>query len=212
MTCRSERLTLAPSGRTYLLDGCRLPSVTQIMREMGVTDDLSHIPEHVLAKAAARGNAVHAATDLWPDVLPEFPEEYRPWLNAYGMFISDTGFRQTESEVPIASIVHGFAGRLDKLGWLYGLRTIVDVKVRVAMPADEVLYQTSGYALAYDEMNPDDPIQQIVGLQLKRNGMYGLVMANRVGSEHDLDIWLRRWVKLMRGYNGSEADAESGRV
>jgi hypothetical protein len=72
-------------------------------------------------KAAGRGTSVHKALEGWamsgsivdPEVFPANEQGYVIGLNR---FLSESGFVPMKSEVIVASLIHGFAGRFDLMG------------------------------------------------------------------------------------------------
>jgi len=74
-------------------------------------------------KAADRGTSVHRALEGWamsdggelvsPEVFPQAEQGYVIGLNR---FLSESGFVPTKSEVIVASLLHGLAGRFDLMG------------------------------------------------------------------------------------------------
>lgn len=71
--------------------------------------------------AATRGTSVHKALEGWamsgsivdPEVFPANEQGYVIGLNR---FLSESGFVPMKSEVIVASLIHGFAGRFDLMG------------------------------------------------------------------------------------------------
>ena len=77
----------------YAIDGVLRPSVTQTLKDAGLTYDQWYTEE-----ARLRGKAVHAACQLldeddldWDSVLPE----YRGYVTAWERFKRDSGFQIT---------------------------------------------------------------------------------------------------------------------
>ena len=108
---REHRYTLAPAG-------VELPSVTTILKDVGIID-YSHIPQEVLLKASRRGTAVHAALHYLDDGdLDEstVSEEIAPYIEAYQRFCRDIGFVPAFVEYRDWHRSLMYAGTLDRIG------------------------------------------------------------------------------------------------
>lgn len=158
------------------------PSVTTILKAVGLTPDFSMIPADVLSRAQARGTDVHAAieghhygytTDLNP--------EYKPWYDAYLRFVEETEHVPIVSENEVVNEAWGYCGHPDRIGWLTladfaGHRTVIDFK---SGAAGGVEYQLAGYAAAWNAQHPKEPIDRAVAVALKKNGTYRLLPERR---------------------------------
>ena len=78
MTATAPQLVFEPGAHKYTLDGVALPSVTTVLKGVGLID-YSMIPQDVLLKASRRGTAVHQALEYFDreeldemSVAPEF--------------------------------------------------------------------------------------------------------------------------------------------
>lgn len=147
----------------------RLPSVTAILAAVGLAGDYSMIPAGVLATAAERGTAAHAAihddvyhcldeTALAPEVLAR--------LIGWRQFVTDIGYRPIIAEATVTSARWGFIGHLDGVGWIGTDRTLVDLKCVATLDPDAVAYQLGGYDIAWSEQRPTEPCARYLGLQL----------------------------------------------
>src|SRR3954454_11294161 len=103
------------AAHEYFLDGERVPSTTQILRDSGLIR-LEGIPPFILEAARKRGSAVHALVhyvnerDLdWSSVDPI----YRGYLDAWLKFVEERQLRVWLCEHRIASRRHRVAGPLD---------------------------------------------------------------------------------------------------
>jgi hypothetical protein len=142
----------------YYLDGIRLPSVTQVLREQTLVD-FSQVPPFILERARQRGSAVHALAhfynehDLdWTSVDPT----YRPYLEAWVACVLERRIVPLLCERRLASRRHRVAGTLDLLaevdgeGWLFDFAT--------GDPEDAAKdFQTGAYLGMALEWAADDP-------------------------------------------------------
>lgn len=112
----------------YYLDGRRLPSVTQVLEDVGIID-YSKIPHETRETALERGRVVHLLTEL--DDLDELDEstvdpQLAGYLEAWRRFRCETGFTPELIEHRQANAQYGFAGTLDRTGRFRGA-TVVDI-------------------------------------------------------------------------------------
>lgn len=140
------------STHTYYLDGSRLPSVTQVLEDVRISD-YSEIPQDVREAALERGRIVHLATqydDL--GILDESTIDPRilGYIGAWRRFRADTGFVPDLVEHRGYSLAYRYAGTLDRLGKWPGRhgRHLVDIKTGTA--PWWVRIQTAAYAAFLD--------------------------------------------------------------
>jgi hypothetical protein len=148
-------LTFDAATHTYTLDGTRVMSVTQVLKQSGLID-FSGIPESILEAARVRGTTVHQAIAYYNEgdldlnqFECDFPD-YVGYLSGWLTFCTQREFTPILSECRIASRRHQVAGTLDTLGELDGEPTLLDFAT--GHPADVSKdLQTSAYvALAYE--------------------------------------------------------------
>lgn len=120
------------AGHRYLVDGVERPGVTSILRANGLMD-VSHFTE----TAAARGTAVHLGCQLIDDgelddvtIAPEIA----PYLTAYRDFLAHMQPEWLYVEMLVADPVLGYAGTLDRAGFLRGEPVIADIKTGEVPP------------------------------------------------------------------------------
>ena len=148
----------------YSLDGKVVPSVTQILN---IANDFGFVNKDVLDRASKFGTAVHKATELYDACdLNEATLDIAllPYLDAWKMFLSNTNFRVISSEARVYS-KHGYAGTFDRLGYLDGRLTLLDIKTSTTVARSTSL-QLAAYEQAYKEMH-DMQIEQLISVQLK---------------------------------------------
>lgn len=135
----------------YLLDGVRIPGVTEILKEAGLSD-LSMVNPEILERNSAFGTASHKAIEYecrgsldWENLDPEL----RPYVQAWRNFVEDYGFIVEATEVRGYSKLYRFGYTMDHKGiitngTLIG-KAIVDVKTGQPYPSHK--YQMGGYAI-----------------------------------------------------------------
>jgi len=157
-------LAFDEATHTYSLDGKVVPSVTQILN---IANDFGFVNKDVLDRASKFGTAVHKATELYDACdLNEATLDIAllPYLDAWKMFLSNTNFRVISSEARVYS-KHGYAGTFDRLGYLNGRLTLLDIKTSTTVARSTSL-QLAAYEQAYKEMH-DMQIEQLISVQLK---------------------------------------------
>lgn len=148
----------------YFIDGQRVPSVTGILKAMGLIR-LDGIPAYVLEQARRRGSDVHALIHYYNDgdLDPASVDpKYAPYLDAWRAFVSTRAFRVDCSEYRVASRMFAVAGTFDALGELDGEGALVDVKTG---DPDHVAadLQTAAYlGLAYQWAETDPTLKKIL--------------------------------------------------
>lgn len=132
----------------YTVDGVVTPSVTQILEAAGISD-FSGVPADVLARAAARGTAVHqAAWFLDQDDLDESTVDPAivGYLDAWKRFREVTGATMLAIEERVASSL-GFAGTFDRLADIPKVgRTLIDIKTGCKSPSWPIQLAAYTYA------------------------------------------------------------------
>lgn len=160
----------------YTVDGVAVPSVTQILKSVGIVSHDGADPER-LATAAERGTLVHEATalldrgdevDAWDRVIGTDAEAF---VMAWSTFREQSGFSPTLIEKPFACDKHGmrYAGTIDRVGQLNGAEYIIELKTS-SRPQPWWGLQLMGYALALQQVARTPPRRAAV--QLKSDGSY----------------------------------------
>jgi len=133
---------------TYTLDGLKIPSVTQIISSVGMTN-YSAIPNRVLENATERGSAVHRALELLavsPGYVP--PDWVEGYVSAWDSFKRVYNVMVLETERLVFHKNYMYCGTLDRVCTVAGEKYIVDIKTTAKpMPSHDI--QTAAYALAY---------------------------------------------------------------
>lgn len=163
-------LSFEPQSHTYRLpDGRVVPSVTTILRAVGVSADfealrdLSSRTAQAIDEKRDLGVAVHADCwayddhDLdWASVDPRV----HPYVVAWEIFRANLGIVPIQRERRLYSPTLDVCGTLDVVGARRGHgddRILIDIKT--GDPEDAgARYQTAGYALLWNEEHPTQPI------------------------------------------------------
>lgn len=147
-------LTFDEENHLYKLDEKVIPSVTQILKEAGLSS-FGNVPEHILEPACILGKHVHKATELADlDMLDRESLDplYLQYLESWESFKQDYLFVPDFIELELFHQTLKFAGRIDRVGMIriknQNLRAIVDIKT--GMKTKEVAIQTAGYQLLFN--------------------------------------------------------------
>lgn len=148
-------LEFDPVEHRYQLDGRPVPSVTAVLDPLL---ELWRVPADVLEAAAAFGNHVHMAVDLFNKGEldeAELDPALEPYLRGWKAYLAATSAEILESEFRVFHKACGFAGTLDTAVMLPGrrggeVRALVDVKSGVVPYT--VGPQTAAYAEAWKSM------------------------------------------------------------
>lgn len=163
------------SAHRYTLGNRVLPSVTQITSTIA---PLFGISREVLEAKADLGTAVHLAAQFYDEGdldADSLPEAVGPYLRAYARFLDEARPTWTHIESRVCAPELGYAGTLDRVGFLPGLRGVkpaalclVDLKATYRI-APVYGVQTALYARAFD-----GDVKHRFALQLKPDGTYRL--------------------------------------
>ena len=163
-------LTFEEGTHTYKLNGIEIPSVTTLMQPLsrkvyGDTD-----PD-VLARAAARGTAVHQAAENYArfgieDIAPEFSgyfEAFKSWWDEKKPVILGTECRVYHKTL-------GYAGTCDLLCIINDQITLVDYKTTATVEHMLTMVQLEGYDRAWESQGVKIDRREI--LQLQNSGRH----------------------------------------
>jgi hypothetical protein len=155
----------------YTLDGQQLPSVTQVLRLNGLSDDFSHVNKPTLDRARDLGIAIHAATHYWDEGTLDqatVAPEVAPYLAAWIQFCAERRIQIDEMEQRLAHPLYRYAGTLDRIATgetARGRKRIVlDIK-KGDPKAAGANYQTSAYQELYRQ-NHNEIIPERWSVQL----------------------------------------------
>ena len=164
----AKRLTFDPKEHRYELDGRFIPSVTQVLDDVG----LKTFPDFVKDREwyADRGSKVHKACHLLDidDLNPKTVDpKIQGYIRAYSNAKREMGFTVVETEMSVVNEAFWYAGTLDKFVVLKDGKTgIIDLKCGAKNDGD--CLQTAGYAYAFG-----DPYgMERMGLYLREDGSY----------------------------------------
>lgn len=176
MTLRFDEPT-----HSYWVGEERLPSVTQVLSLLGGYEG---IPLAILAKAAARGSAVHTATELDDAGTLDFgslDDELIGYVMGWQKFKHEKKPVIFDAEVPGYHPVLKFAGTRDRRMQIGKKVGILDIKSSyMLMPTTGP--QTAAYREIYNHGLPkEEQVKHRWGLKLTKDGDYKLHEYTDVG-------------------------------
>lgn len=177
--------TFQAEGHIYTLDGRIVPSVTQVLTLAGL-DDVSRIPRHHLAHAAAIGTAVHQACEFLDEAdldLDSLDPEIVGYVLGYQKFKQEQEFVPAEierrgiSKAPDSELHFGFC--LDRIGIWKDAEVLIDIKTASRKQSWWGI-QTAAYAQAvhFDGLR--------MSVHVSKDGDYKVV---RHEEESDFAVW-----------------------
>lgn len=185
----------------YIVDGQSVPSVTEILAPLHKS--YKAVNPSVLEYAANRGKAVHEALELYDlggelEATPEtegYIRAYLEWCQVYRP-------KWTAVEQIVYHEMDGYAGTLDRLGYLNGTElAVVDIKTSQATKESlvSVCLQTYAYAMAcqaeYDPRCADCHMSRY-GLFLKADGTYRIVNCREYEDKYEFSAFAA-WNKIL---------------
>jgi len=171
----TQSLTFVPERHEYWLDGRRVPSVTEILKDTGVStnfDELGAMSERLRGQIELKrdlGSALHADIHAFDDgdlVWRTVDDRVLPYLEAWAIFRENTGLKPLARERVVYHAALNYCGTLDGIFERPdGARVLIDVKTGDPHDAAANL-QTAGYQLAFACEHPDLHIVERQSVQL----------------------------------------------
>jgi len=175
----------------YTLDGKVLPTVTQILKEVGLIDTT-----WFTESATMRGTDVHKMCHFYDESdldESQVPEDLKGYLEAWKKFKSDMCLVFTAIEVPLYSETYQYAGTPDRLGTSFGKGILIDIKSGI--PQSWVRYQLA----AYDILAGNSNVRERWCVQLKPDGNFSIMPFQDLFQ--DVDDWfvIKRMYDIKKG-------------
>lgn len=130
----------------YLVDGCMVDSVTQILG-VKYKNDYANVPPAVLENAAQRGTAVHKAIENFN--VSGYDDGSKAVRN-FKFLQSQYGFEVLDSELPLVIFKDDMpiaCGRLDMTMLMDGETGIADIKTVSVLNKEKIAYQLNLYRI-----------------------------------------------------------------
>ena len=114
-------------GHVYMLDGVRIPCVSDLCRFLH-RELYKDAPNWTMEAAADRGTKVHAATEALDRAgQAEIEDDYLPYLEAYVQFLREHDVRWEMIEQAMHHPEHKYAGTIERYGTIDGIPTLLDI-------------------------------------------------------------------------------------
>jgi len=186
----------------YQVDGNIIPSVSQIIKDMGLLPFPPGMDWYL-----TKGTHVHLATQLYDeDDLDETSLDpvIAPYLTAYKRFRKETQFTPRYIELRLYHPYYSYAGTIDRIGTI-GLNVgLVLLDIKSGSPYPAVSLQCAAYA-EMARVN-DIAVRKAYALYLKADGHYKLEEIKNM--RQALSVWLScltvyKWKKQEGIHNGN---------
>lgn len=184
-TMNDPRLRFDADAHAYFLGERRLPSVTQVLADVGVADFSS---PHFTDAVKERGSVIHKtiALDVEEALDDEsVSDELWPYLRGWRAFVAESGAVVEFWERPVCDPELGFAGTLDGIVVLpqtgVTRRTVLDVK-RTLYPSAGP--QVAAYTRCARALYEKPVLFNRAALVLPGDGSYRLVPMLEATDEH----------------------------
>lgn len=188
-------------GHIYMLDGERLPCVSDLCRFLH-REIYKDAPVWQMEAAADRGTKVHAATEVLDKRgRAEIEDEYLPYLQAYAKF-------RQEHEVQWELIEHSdyhpqlmYAGTIDRYGMVDGYSTLVDLKTTRSVYKPLCGASLNLYRMILEARQKS--VERLMIIHLKKDGTYKLIKFAADDAVPMALITLHTALKKKRRQNGN---------
>ena len=168
-----DDLVFLEQPHTYLLDGEAIPCVSDLCRFLS-REIYKDTPSWRMEEAAARGTAVHKATeDLDRTGGVCIDEDYAPYVQAYAAFLHDHDVIWEMTEKSMWHPEYRYAGTIDRYGTVDGVKTLVDLKTTYTVYKTICGASLNLYRMILEARQK--AVEKLLILHLKKDGTYKLV-------------------------------------
>ena len=171
----AKGLRFVPETHTYYVGAKEIPSVTTIIkRDTDVYSDYSHVPEHILKRAADIGTTVHEAVESWikkDTLLTTDDPSANMYLDGFVRFLRENRFEPLYSEMKLYDPDLWYAGTVDLVCRVNGALCVCDIKTTNKLNEPAIELQLAAYQNLI-EISSSDRISDRAVIWLKKNGTY----------------------------------------
>ena len=180
-------LEFQESTHTYLLHGCPIPSVTQLMAPLSAAV-YGGINTEVLNKAAERGTEVHEAAENYANFgIVDISPEYRGYLDGFCKWFDEVKPEVVSTEFKMYHKYLIYGGTADLLAYINGKLYLIDYKTTSSVETMLTRVQLEAYKQAL--ISHGIPVEGKAILHLRPDGRAKLL---EYDSEDD-DAWQTFW-------------------
>lgn len=173
MMPKVDDLVFYDKGHIYMLDGERLPCVSDLCRFLH-KEIYKDAPLWQMEAAADRGTAVHRATELLDKTgTAEISEDFAPYLEAYAAFRREHDVDWELIENQNYHPLHRYAGTIDRYGKVDGVQTLLDIKTTYTVYKPLCGASLNLYRMMLEARQR--PVERLMILHLKKDGTYKLI-------------------------------------
>lgn len=178
MDINGQNLDFIEETHTYLIDGEKTESVTQLLKRV-FPNKYSDIPESVLKQASERGTQVHKAIEAYCKGFDDGSDEVKD----FKFLQKHYGFVPIENELPIIVCLGDktFAGTTDMIFKMDGELCLADIKTTSELDKNYLGYQLNLYKIGVEQSYGYN-IKALYGIHIK-NGKRKLVKIPIVSEE-----------------------------
>lgn len=160
-------------GHIYMLDGERLPCVSDLCRFLH-REIYQDAPVWQMEAAAERGTAVHAATEMLDrEGTAAVDDEYRPYIEAYVAFRREHDVQWELIEHAAYHPAHRYAGTIDRYGMVDGFITLLDIKTTYRVYKPLCCASLNLYRMMLEARGKG--VERLLILHLRKDGSYKLI-------------------------------------
>ena len=174
-----EQVEFSHEGHTYKVDGRVIPSVSQILEDVGLVDTRWFKPEH-----ANRGTIVHELLELIDKGLmdpQDVEEDFKGYVDAYLLFKEECKVEILEIEKIVTHKDFQYAGRVDRVCEIDGVPAVLDIKTGSKCRWHPVQLAAYRYTIPVLDTRP------MYAIHLSNVGKYKL---EKYWSTHYTNVWM----------------------
>jgi hypothetical protein len=195
-------LTFFDKGHIYILDGEKIPCVSDLCRFLH-REIYKDAPLWQMEAAADRGTKVHAATEALDRTgRAEIEDDYLPYLQAYALFLKEHDVQWELIEHPDYHPAHRYAGTIDRYGMVDGFKTLLDIKTTYKVYKPLCGASLNLYRLMLEARGKT--VERLLILHLRKDGSYKLLRFDADDSVPMALITLHTALKTRRRKNKNE--------
>lgn len=144
----AKGLEFVAKTHIYTVYGDEIPSVTTILKKSDVYSDYSHVPEHILMRAAEIGTTVHKSVEnhiIYGTNLYTDDNSANAYLDGFVMFLRENDFEPIHTEIQLYDPDLWYAGTVDLWCRINGVLYVIDIKTTNKLNKEAIEMQLAAY-------------------------------------------------------------------